>query len=83
MKQVLYFSANWCSACQVTSPAIDQLKQSNLAQVVKVDTDYDASLTEKYNVRNIPTTIILENGNEVKRHSGALNFNQLKNLITG
>lgn len=83
MRQILYFSANWCSACQATEPAVDQLKKSNLAQVAKVNTDYDVSLTEQYNVRSVPTVIVLENNKEVKRHSGALSFDQLKNLIKG
>jgi thioredoxin 1 len=82
MKQVIYFSANWCSSCQATEPAIEQLKRTGV-QVAKINTDYDASLVEKYNVRNVPTIIILENGNEVKRHSGTLSFDQLKNLIKG
>jgi thioredoxin 1 len=82
MKQVIYFSANWCSSCQSTEPAIEQLKKVGV-QVVKVNTDYDVSLTEQYNIKSVPTVIILENNKEVKRHSGALSFDQLKNLIKG
>jgi len=81
MKQVLYFSANWCSACQSTTPSIDQLKKSGRAQVAKVDTDYDISLVEQYSVKSVPTTIILENGKEINRHTGALSLEQLNNLI--
>ena len=31
MKQVLYFSAKWCTACQATTPIIESLKLSNKA----------------------------------------------------
>jgi thioredoxin 1 len=83
MKQVLYFSAKWCTACQATTPIIESLKSSNKAQVAMVDVDYDVSLTEQYNVRSVPTTVILENGNEINRIVGKINNEQLKNLING
>ena len=83
MKQVLYFSAKWCTACQSTTPIIESVKRSGAAQVAMVDVDYDVSLTQQYNVRSVPTTVILENGNEVNRHVGVLGSEQLKQLING
>ncbi len=83
MKQVLYFSAKWCTACQATTPIVENIKKSSQAQVAMIDVDYDVSLVEQYNVRSVPTTIILENNNEIKRYVGAINANQLNNLING
>jgi thioredoxin 1 len=83
MKQLIYFSANWCAACQSMKPAIDQIAKSGI-QVAKIDTDYDVSLTEQYKVKSIPTVVMLENGQEIKRYSGgALTESQLKNFING
>jgi len=82
MKQVIYFSTGWCPSCQTTEPAIDQLKKSGV-QVAKINADYDVSNVEKYSVRSVPTIIILENGNEVKRHTGAISYDQLTKLIKG
>ena len=83
MKQVLYFSAGWCSACQTTTPAVDQLKKIGKTQVAKFDTDYDVSYVEEYKIKSVPTIVVLENGNEIKRHSGALNYEQLNKLVNG
>jgi thioredoxin 1 len=83
MKQVIYFSAKWCTACQTTTPIVESVKRSGEAQVAMVDVDYDVSLTEQYNVRSVPTTVILENGNEIKRVVGSMSSEQLKNLING
>ena len=83
MKQVLYFSAKWCTACQATTPIIESAKSSGTAQVAIIDVDYDVSLTEQYNVKSVPTTIILENNNEVKRHVGSMSSETLKQLING
>ena len=83
MKQVLYFSAKWCTACQSTTPLIEQLKRSGEAQVATVDVDYDVSLVGQYNIKSVPTTVILENGNEVKRYVGTMSTESLKQLING
>jgi thioredoxin-like negative regulator of GroEL len=83
MKQVLYFSAKWCTACQATTPLIEQLKSSKAAQVSTIDVDYDVSLVQQYNIRSVPTTVVLENGNEVKRHVGSMSGETLKQLING
>ena len=83
MKQVLYFSAKWCTACQTMTPTIDNLKKQDPNNVAKVDVDYDVSLVEQYNIKSVPTTVILENGNEVNRHVGVLMDSQLKQLING
>ena len=81
MKQVLYFTAQWCSVCQDMTPIVEHLKKS--IPIEKIDTDYDVSYTEKYNVKSIPTVIVLENGKEIKRHTGKLNKNQLNTFING
>ena len=83
MKQVLYFSAKWCTACQATTPIIESLKSTNRAQVMIVDVDYDVSLTEQYNVKSVPTTVILENGSEIQRVIGSINSDRLNQLING
>ena len=83
MKQVLYFSAKWCTACQATTPIVEQVKKSNQAQVAMIDVDYDVSLVEQYGVKSVPTTIILENNNEIKRYVGSITSNQLNQLING
>ena len=83
MRQVLYFNAKWCTACATTTPLIEQVKRNNPSNVMLVDVDYDVSLTQQYNVRKIPTTIVLENGNEIKRHEGTITSEGLNNLING
>ena len=83
MKQILYFTAGWCPSCQNMTPIVDQLKKTNLISVQKIDIDYDGIFVPKYNVKSVPTTIVLENGEEIKRYVGALTSVQLNNLING
>lgn len=72
MKQLFIFSAEeWCSACK-------QLKQVLHDTPVPVDQlrvfDVDASpdLAREYQVRGVPTSIILEDGKEVRRKTGTM-----------
>lgn len=83
MRQVILFTANWCSSCQTMKPIIEQIAKETGIQLAKIDTDYDISLVEKYNVRSVPTMIILENGNEINRVVGTQSPAQIKNLIKG
>ena len=83
MRQVLYFSAGWCSACKGVTPIIEQLVSTKTTPVSQINVDYDVTNVEGYKVKSVPTIIVLENGNEIKRYSGAITFNQLQNLING
>ena len=63
MKKILYFSAEWCGPCQQLGPTMEGL--SDQISYIKIDVDQDQDSAIKYGVRNIPTLILLENG-EVK-----------------
>jgi thioredoxin 1 len=81
MKQVYYFSASWCQPCQTLGPIMEQVAQQ--VHVEKINVDYEADLITKYGVRNIPTVILVENGQEVRRFTGARSFNDVMNFING
>jgi thioredoxin-like negative regulator of GroEL len=50
-------------------------------QVNKINIDYEADVVQKYGVRNIPTVILVENGQEVRRFSGNRSYNDVLNFI--
>ena len=69
MRKILYFSAAWCGPCQTLGPIMEGL--TNEVVHSKVDVDKDNELSAKYNVRNIPTLILLDEfGNEIGRKVG-------------
>jgi len=81
MKQVYYFSAPWCQPCQTLGPIMDQVAQN--IQVNKINVDYEPDLITKYGVRNVPTVILVENGQEIRRFTGARSYNDVMNFING
>jgi len=68
MKQYLYFSAPWCGPCRMLGPIMSEV--NNTIPVQKVNIDEDSATAQQYNVRSIPTVVLLENGQEVKRLIG-------------
>ena len=72
MKQLYYFSADWCQPCQTLGPIMEQISQK--IQVNKINVDYEPDLITRYGVRSVPTVILVENGQEVRRFTGARNL---------
>jgi thioredoxin 1 len=68
MKSYLYFSAPWCGPCRMLGPVMDRV--NNTIPVKKVIVDDSPEMAQQYNVRNIPTVILMEDGVEVKRFVG-------------
>ena len=68
-KELYYYTANWCQPCQTLGPIMDEIARQ--IPVRKQNVDYtDPLLLESANVRNVPTVILVENGQEIKRFTG-------------
>lgn len=86
MKQVkvIKFYADWCGPCRMMKPIYSQLSEElDDVQFFEVNVDEDAATTEKYEVKTLPTIIVLEDDVEVRRHSGFMVKPQLQDLIKG
>jgi len=69
MKLVKYFTAAWCGPCQTFKPIMKELSSEGYnIEFIDVDTNSDAAV--EFNVRSVPTTVIIENGNETNRLVG-------------
>jgi len=69
------FWANWCAPCRMMAPVLNEVAselEGNL-YVGKVNIEQYQSLADKYNIRSIPTLILLKNGVEVNRFVGIKN----------
>ena len=76
----IIFGANWCVWCQkfehdtlTSSRSIAAIDYHNII-VVKINVDKNQSVAEKYGVKSIPCTILMDkNENEIKRKVGYMN----------
>ncbi len=73
------FWAPWCGPCRMMAPAFEQAAQrlEPRVQLLKVNTEEQQAIAEKYGIRSIPTLILFRSGREVARMSGALDVNGL------
>lgn len=78
MKEILYFSANWCQPCKNFKPIMEQV--SNSVSVRFIDIDQNPTLAAQYNIRSIPTLVYLKDGQEVNKKSGVLSESQVKEI---
>lgn len=82
MKTIYYFTAEWCGPCKKTRPIVEELnREQSEARFQIIDADDNISLVKQFNVRSVPTFILIKNGNEIKRNTGAQTMEQLKDLI--
>ena len=81
MKQLFYFSAEWCQPFKALGPTMDRVSEQ--IQIHKINIDYEADVVQKYGVKNIPTVILVENGQEVRRFTGNRSYNDVISFING
>jgi thiol-disulfide isomerase/thioredoxin len=63
MKNVFYFTADWCQPCKKVKPIVEDMKKEGF-QFQRIDADYEQLLVKQFQVKSIPTFILLENGKE-------------------
>ena len=80
MKKILYFSAPWCGPCKHFGPIMDRISQTGIL-VEKVNVDNAPAVAAAYNVRSVPTVIVVNStGNELGRSVGMLSESQVRQL---
>ena len=74
--------AEWCGPCKMMAPHFAQVAAQN-AQVIfaKIDTEKSPRLSSAFNVRSIPTLVLMNKTHEIARISGALRSTELQQWL--
>jgi len=64
--------APWCGPCRVIAPMIDELatEMEGRVRFVELNVDENPATAARFNVRSIPTLLVLKGGQEVDRIVG-------------
>ena len=79
---VLDFWASWCGPCKIMDPIFAQAALERPEVVFgKVNVDQEAKLAQKYDIRAIPTLLVIADGKVVKRSEGVLKKEALLQML--
>lgn len=76
------FYADWCGPCKMLSPVIEKLSDEiDNFDFVKINVDNAENVSRKYGVMSIPTLIVFNNGEEVKKSVGFRSADELREFL--
>ena len=81
MSLVYYFTADWCNPCKKVKPVVEEINRETNNKFQLIDVDSEMELVKRFEIRSVPTFILLEDGKEVKRITGAQTREQLEDFI--
>jgi thioredoxin 2 len=75
--------ATWCGPCRMVSPALNELAGERAGQVklVKVDVDKAPKLSQRFDVKAVPTLMVLRDGEVIARQAGAAPAHVLRDWL--
>ena len=78
------FYADWCGPCRLMAPILEAVSAERAdIKVAKVNVDESSELAAKFGVMSIPTLVVLDDGEEIKRIVGARPKDALLKEIDG
>jgi thioredoxin 1 len=78
---IYYFTADWCNPCKKVKPIVEEINRESAIKFQMIDVDSEMELVKRFDVKSVPTFILIKNGVEVKRITGAQTKVQLENFI--
>jgi thioredoxin 2 len=66
--------APWCGPCRMIAPVLEELatEMAGRVKIAKLNVDENQVTASRFNVRSIPTLLVLKSGKEVDRLVGVL-----------
>ncbi len=77
------FYADWCGPCKAMAPVLDAFAKRRAGDVLvlKVDTDANPKVSQRFHIASIPTLLVFRNGVEAGRQVGVASRDELERLI--
>jgi thioredoxin 2 len=78
------FYADWCGPCKVMAPVLDEVARTRRgdAVILKLDTDRNPRVAQRYGIQSIPTLILFHAGREANRQVGAARREAIEAMLT-
>lgn len=78
-KEILFFSSPWCGPCRQMKSMLSEKDKAEINMKI-IDISIDMEKATEYQIMNVPTFVVLENGKEISRKIGATTIDALKQM---
>ena len=76
MKKIIRFTASWCQPCKQMSRTLESINSNLPIDVVDIDEQSNTAI--EYGIRSVPTLVMVEDGNVVKKMVGLKSAEEIK-----
>ncbi len=79
------FSATWCQPCRAIAPFVNQLagEYEGRVKVTALDIDESPGTAQRFQIRGVPTLLMIKNGEVVGQQVGAVPKVKIQALMDG
>jgi thioredoxin-like negative regulator of GroEL len=72
MLKLLKFTMVACNPCKTFNPIVKEVTDNFNMTLESIDAENSPDLVQKYNVKSVPTVILVDDNVELARHTGLL-----------
>lgn len=76
-----YFTADWCGPCKKVRPVVEQINQDSPVKFKLIDVDSELDLVKAFEIKSVPTFILIKDGEVVNRITGAKTRDELLEFL--
>jgi thioredoxin 1 len=79
MKKVIRFTASWCGPCKMLAKTLERIETDVPIEVIDIDENTD--LANEFNIRSVPTLVMMEDNVVTKTLIGNKTIQELEAFI--
>jgi thioredoxin 1 len=76
-----YFTADWCGPCKKVRPIVEEINKDSSVKFKVVDVDSEMELVRAFEIKSVPTFIIIKDGEIINRASGSQTREDLMEML--
>lgn len=82
MKQVLKYGGEWCGPCKLYAPTFNRVaSETPGVNFQTIDVDSGDPRILQHGIRNVPTTVVIDEDGSIRKQTGVLSVDQLREFI--
>ena len=79
MKKIVRFTASWCQPCKMLAKTLEEIETDVPIEVVDIDEQTD--LATEFGIRSVPTLVMMEDNNVLKKMVGLKTIQEVEAFI--